>query len=73
MIIKIKCPICTASNKLMETNLQCRRCKNDLSRIYVIKYHSYYNRIKTIMSIVKKDYNEAEKNLTKAVKFSTEI
>jgi len=37
MKIEIKCPVCRARNTLFVENLECRRCKTDLSKVYEIK------------------------------------
>jgi len=37
MKIEIKCPVCRARNTLFTENLECRRCRADLSKVYEIE------------------------------------
>jgi transposase-like protein len=41
MTIKINCPVCKANNEVKPTDLQCRRCREDLSLLYSIKGYSF--------------------------------
>lgn len=56
MTIKIKCPVCNASNSLNPQNLACRRCKEDLSLLYKVKGYAYKHRLYLLQTL--KDYPE---------------
>lgn len=45
MTIKIKCPVCNAANTLTPHQLNCRRCKEDLSMLYQVKGYAYKYRL----------------------------
>lgn len=67
MTISVKCPVCNAGNSLNDENQVCRRCKSDLSLLYQIKYHSYYNRLQAVISLINKDIPKANKLIEKAI------
>ena len=48
MEFKYKCPVCRANNILTSNNLQCRRCKSDLTSIYRIKQKKLFEGLKKI-------------------------
>lgn len=73
MIIPIECPVCGATNKISDIEQECRRCQNDLSLLYRIKYHSYYNRVQTAMFILQKNNKVADMFLSKAKKLVKEV
>ena len=73
MTISIKCPICAAGNSLTERNLNCRRCQNDLSHLFAVKYHSYIKRLDVIKFLIQNDFENSKKALQKSVKLSKEI
>ncbi len=72
MTITIKCPVCRATNTFDGTNIICRRCKNDLTLLYQFKYHSYYNRLQTVMFLLHKNTKAAEDSLKKAAELAKE-
>ncbi len=45
MNIKIKCPVCNVNNILTPASLQCRRCQEDLSLLYITKGYSLKYRL----------------------------
>jgi Zn finger protein HypA/HybF involved in hydrogenase expression len=48
MEFKYKCPVCRASNILTANNLYCRRCKSNLTSIYMIKKKKVFKVIKKV-------------------------
>jgi hypothetical protein len=60
MIIKINCPVCRANNELQPTDLQCRRCREDLSLLYSIKGYSLKYRQRVVRTLI----NKSEPQLT---------
>lgn len=50
MQFDIKCPICNAKNKLTKKETICRRCKEDLIKLYELKEAKIKN---TIVKILK--------------------
>jgi transposase-like protein len=60
MTIKINCPVCRANNELKPSDLQCRRCREDLSLLYAIKGYSFKYRYYAVQMLV----NKAEPKLT---------
>jgi transposase-like protein len=54
MTIKINCPVCKANNEVKPTDLQCRRCREDLSLLYSIKGYSLKYRYYALQMLVNK-------------------
>lgn len=48
MEFNYKCPVCRANNILTTNNLHCRRCKSNLTSIYIIKKRKVFEVIKKI-------------------------
>ena len=73
MTISIKCPICLANNSFTDDNRTCRRCKNDLSLLYAIKYHSYIKRLDVVKFLIHKDIDIGKIALENSIKLSKGI
>jgi len=73
MEIIIKCPVCNASNNLNENEKICRRCKNDLSLLFLVKLFSYKYRIIFAQLLLSDNIEEAKENLQKATDLCKEI
>jgi hypothetical protein len=54
MTIKINCPVCRANNELKPSDLQCRRCREDLSLLYAIKGYSFKYRSYAAQMLINK-------------------
>ncbi len=55
MNIKIKCPVCQANNLLAPKSLQCRRCTEDLSLLYIAKGYSFKYRLQLAQVLPRAD------------------
>jgi len=49
MFVKYRCPVCRANNKLSEENRICRRCKVDLSAIYLLNKNYRYDILNKVL------------------------
>lgn len=66
MKIKIKCPVCQAGNELTPYQLNCRRCKEDLTLLYKVKAYSYKYRLYLLRLLHQRDQNSKQIQLAHA-------